>query len=327
MATTATEEVVRVLEGIVRERLDQPHFVKYEGFIENGFSQRCLGKIMDSWLGQESRVIAAIPFSGKSRVLTHLIRESAAYKDEATGETRVPLIGVVTPKARTEAALGNKIASAIGTLVNMTWVQRRGWLFEELIRVKNELLVIDDAQDLSIEQLRYLKEIYDTLLLKEHRLTMCYLSASDGHTVPLQETLESGTLVLRRQFERRLDIEDRYCQIDNHTKEEVAQILDAYERAYRPQFAHLTLLPYARSIYDWLIDPRVDIEGTRRVTMGNIEAFVIACLKRAFMQSLTNVTEDIVFDVAQLMALRRNELINVAGDGDAHPATEIKRGA
>ena len=311
-----------MLEGIVRERLARRHFVKYEGFIENGFSRRCLGKIVDSWQGQESRVIAAIPFSGKSRVLSYLIRESEAYKNETTGETRVPLIGVVTPKQRTEAALGNKIASEIGALVNMTWTQRRGWLFDELIRVKTELLVIDDAQDLSIEQLRYLKEIYDTLALKEHRLTVCYLSASDGRTIPLQETLESGTLVLQRQFERRLDIKDRYCQIDNHTEEEVAQILQAYERAYRPQFANLTLLPYARSIYDWLVDPRVDIEGTKRVTMGNIEAFVIACLKQAFAQSLTDVTEDILFDVAQMMAVRRNELINFSGDGDAHPATE-----
>lgn len=323
--------MVAMLESIIGQELARPRFMKVDDLIENGFTRRCLGTIVDSWQERESRVIAAVPFSGKSRLLKHLIDNSGAYKDDSIEETRMPLIGVVTPKSRTEAALGNKIASELGALVNMTWAQRREWLFHALIVVQSEMLVVDDAQDLSLEQLRYLKEIYDTLMLKGHRIAICYLSASDGRAIPLQETLENSTLVLQRQFERRLDIDHRYCQIDNNNEGEVTEILDAYQRAYRPQFPNLTLVPYAPSIYRYLVDPRVDIEGTKRVTMGNIEAFVVACLKRAFAQSLPDVTEDIIFDVAGVMALRRNELIHIAaagtGDGEASGGAEMRKGA
>ncbi len=155
-----------MLESIIGQELARPRFVKVDDLIENGFTRRCLGTIIDSWQERESRVIAAVPFSGKSRLLKHLIVNSGAYKDDSIEETRMPLIGVVAPKSRTEAALGNKITSELGALVNMTWAQRREWLFQALIRVQSEMLVIDDAQDLSLEQLRYLKEIYDTLMLK-----------------------------------------------------------------------------------------------------------------------------------------------------------------
>jgi len=198
----------------------------------------------------------------------------------------------------------------------LPWSQRRPWLVHMLARTGVELLIIDDAQDLSLAHLAYLKELTDNLAAPpyQHRLGLCLVSASERGVVPLRETLEHREGLLWRQFRRRLDTERPYCLVRGHSEEEVREVLAGYEDLYRPQLPALALCRWAGSIYQWLTHPALDLEGSRRVTMDHLARLVILALRRAHAAGAQDVDGALLRAAADLMTLRRAAITSVEGE-------------
>jgi hypothetical protein len=69
-----------------------------------------------------------------------------------------------------------------------------------------ECLMVDDAHDLSLEHLMFIKEVTDQGRLQyDHRLGLCLVAAGRGTTIPLKETLDLPDptwLQFRRRFDK-----------------------------------------------------------------------------------------------------------------------------
>ncbi|HEY7348327.1 MAG TPA: ATP-binding protein [Ktedonobacterales bacterium] len=287
-------------------------FIERTDFIDTPFEQRFQWLLRLGWKQRTWHVIGAVPRSGKSFGIDDLLERSGASK-EATGRTYLPLLVIRSPKNRTtERALCVALAGAFGVIPKMTADTLHSWLVAECVRAQVECIIIDDAQDLSVAHLRYLKELTDDLAALPHRrqVGLCLVSATYGEAFPLQKELnQTGTLWA--QFRERLDRERPYCRVPGHTEAEVHDILGAYEELYRDQFPDLHLRKWTKSIYTCLTDPALDPRSSRRVVMYHLSTFVRLSLKRAAEARLTNVDKSIMETVANLMTLRRDEVIDI----------------
>lgn len=298
---------------------DQPSgrsfpFIERTDFIDTPFEQRFQGLIKLGWQQRTWHVIGAVPRSGKSLGIDDLLERSGAFK-KATGQTYLPLLVIRAPKNRTtERALCVALAGAFGVIPKMTADLLHAWLVDQCVRARVECIAIDDAQDLSIPHLRYLKELTDELAALPHRrqVGLCLVTATYGEAFPLQKELnQAGTLWA--QFRGRLDKERPYCLVLGHTEEEVHDILGNYDELYRDQFPDLNLRKWSDSIYDCLTDPVLDPQSSRRVVMYHLSTFVKLSLKRAAAAGATNVDKSMMEAVANLMTLRRDEVLAIDG--------------
>jgi hypothetical protein len=125
-----------------------------------------------------------------------------------------------------EAALGNFLLTALGLGARGHWSERKYLLFELLIQYGVECLVIDDAHDLSMPHLIFLKELTDQLQLLPTPcvLGLCLVAAGRGAGMPLKDVFDQPE-TMWLQFRRRLDRLQPYCRIASHTEAEVRDIL------------------------------------------------------------------------------------------------------
>lgn len=175
-----------------------------------------------------------------------------------------------------------------------------------------ECIIIDDAQDLTLPHLAFLKELTDKLaaLPYQRQVGLCLVAATGGNMVPFKETF-AGPEILWRQFRRRMDTEHPYSVISGHTEEEVRHILTTFEDIYRPQLPDLQLRRWTKPIFTWLTHPTLDPDETKRVTMDSLMRFVLSTLRRAYEQEATDVNETVLEVTAELMILRRDEVIAI----------------
>jgi len=130
--------------------------------------------------------------------------------------------------------------------------------------------------------------------------------------LPLKEIF-SRPDILWRQFRRRLDAERPFCLVAGHTEEEVRSILEAFETIYRDQLPGLHLLRWTRPIFTWLTHATLDPDGTKRVTMDHLTRLVAAALRRSYEQGASDVDAATLSQTAELMILRRDEIVEIAG--------------
>ena len=73
----------------------------------------------------------------------------------------------------------------------MPWYVRRAWLIQALADAHVECLIIDDAQDLNLAHLAFLKELTDNLAAPpyERPVGLCLVTAHSGHSYPTQRNL------------------------------------------------------------------------------------------------------------------------------------------
>lgn len=194
----------------------------------------------------------------------------------------------------------------------MEWQVRRAWLVKAMAQVQVECIIIDDAQDLALPHLAFLKELTDNLaaLPYQRQVGLCLVAATIGDLVPFKETF-AGPEMLWRQFRRRMDAERPYCIIQGQTEEEVRHILTTFEEIYRDQFPDLRLRRWAKPVFTWLTHPILDPDGTSRVTMDSLTRFVTGALRRAYGQKAMDVNEAILEATAELMILRRDEVVTI----------------
>ncbi len=264
----------------------RPPFVVHDDFLETAFELRFQGLLQQAWQSRTWHVIAALPGSGKSLGIADLTHQSTSCKD-TKGATHLPLLAIRAPKSGgTDLALGTAFCTIFGIIPAMPWYVRRAWLVQAMAEARVECLIIDDAQDLNLAHLAFLKELTDNLAAPpyERIVSLCLVTAHSGKVIPLKEIF-SRPDILWRQFRRRLDTERPFCVVAGHTEEEVRSILEAFETLYRDQLPDLHLLRWTRPIFTWLTHATLDPDGTKRVTMDHLTRLVRAALRRSYEEA------------------------------------------
>lgn len=303
----------------------RPPFVLKRVFLETAFERRFQGWLRHAWQNRSWHLIAALPGSGKSLGIHDLVLHSGAYK-EATGTTRVPILSVCSPKNDAqEQGLVSALSQAFGVLPTMSASFRRTWLVRMMAQTQVECLIIDDAQDLNLRHLAFLKELTDNLAAPPYQrsLGLCLVAAHGSNDVPFRATF-GGPEVLWRQFHRRLDTENRYVIVPGHSEEELRPILATFEDLYRDQLPDLHLHRWTKPIFTWLTNPILDPDGSKRVAMDNLTKLVTIAMRRAYERGATDVDATILDEVANLMILRRNEITRTddVSSGERGPEQE-----
>src|SRR5205814_7862988 len=239
------------------------------------------------------------------------------------GGRRYPVLAVTAPKNDPkEAALGNFLLTALGLGGRGHWSERKYLLFDLLIQYGVECLVVDDAHDLSMPHLIFLKELTDQLQLAcSQTLGLCLVAAGRGASIPLKNVFDQPE-TMWIQFRRRLDRVHPYCRIASHTEAEVRDILLALERIYRPSFSELNLQQWTGSIYTWLTHPLLDPQKSGRVIMDHLMKLVTTALEWSYAQGEKGVNPKMLEAAAQSLTLHRDVIRVIDAQPDAsekHP--------
>jgi len=292
----------------------RPAFTIQDCFLETAFEVRFQGMLRSAWEARTWHVIAALPGSGKSLGIADLTQQSNSHKNPRRG-THLPLLAIRAPKnGGKDLALGMALCAAFGIVPAMPWYVRRAWLIHALAEAEVECLVIDDAQDLNLAHLAFLKELTDNLAAPpyERQISLCLVAAHIGAAIPLKEIF-SRPDTLWRQFRRRLVTSRPFCVVAGHTEEEVRPILAAFEDMYRSQLPDLQLSRWTKSIFTWLTHTTLDPEGSKRVTMDHLTRLVTSALRRSYEQGGSDVDANILAATAERMILRRDEIVEISG--------------
>jgi len=280
-------------------------------FIETAFEKRFQAMLRSAWHKRSWHVIVADPGSGKSMGIRDMIKTA--------GERSI--LAVTTPKNNEdEQALGDQLYTALGLPLRGHWRTRKPKLMGHLYQYGTQCLIVDDAHDLSLEHLMFIKELTDQGRLQyDHPLGLCLVAAGRGDTIPLKETLDQPDPTWL-QWRRRLDKLEPFCRVVGHTSEEVREILVALETVYRELLPQLNLRRWAGSVYTWLTQPVFDPTSSGRVTMDYLMKLVTTALEWSYEDSETDVRAETLEKAASLLTLRRDTLRIIDGAG---PGVEV----
>src|SRR5690348_15529832 len=290
----------------------------FDGFIQTPFESRFQSLLRQAWHKRSWHVMVAEPGSGKTMGICDL-RDEVSRQAGTIGGRRYPVLAVTAPKNDPkEAALGNFLLTSLGLGGRGHWSERKYLLFELLIQYGVECLVIDDAHDLSMPHLIFLKELTDQLQLTSppYVLGLCLVAAGRGATMPLKDVFDQGD-TMWLQFRRRLDRVHPYCRIASHTEAEVREILLALEQIYHPSFSELNLCQWTGSIYTWLTHPLLDPQKSGRVIMDHLMKLVTTALEWSYAQGEKDVSPKMLEAAAEALTLHRDGIRVI----DAQPDT------
>lgn len=275
-------------------------------YIETPFARRFQAMIRLAWLRRSWHVMVADPGAGKSMGISELVKTVGSRT----------LLAVVSPKNNEEeVALGEQFFGALGLTLRGHWSTRKPRLAGSLYQYRTECLIVDDAHDLSLAHLMFLKELTDQVKLQyDHPLGLCLVAAGRGNTIPLKETLDQPDPTWL-QFRRRLDKLEPFCRIASHTSEEVRDILGSLEQVYGALFPQLNLRRWSGSIYTWLTHPILDPTHSGRVTMDYLMKLVTTALEWSHQAGASDVQPERLEQAAELLVLRRDTLWIIDGDG------------
>jgi len=287
--------------------------LRKEIFIETAFERRFQAMLRSALHKRTWHVIVADPGSGKTMGIRDLVRTAGSPA----------LLAVTAPKNdESEQALGNQLFAVLGLSLRGRWSERKPKLMGSMVQFGVKCLVVDDAHDLSLEHLMYIKELTDQGRLHyDYPLGLCLVTAGRGNTIPLKEILDQpDTMWL--QFRRRLDKLEPFCRVAGHTSEEVREILAALETVYRELFPQINLRQWSRAVYTWLTQPVLDPTNSGRVTMDYLMKLVTTALEWSHAAGETDVKAETLQAAASLLVLRRDTLRIIDGPG---PSIEAPR--
>src|SRR5450755_1156283 len=215
-----------------------------------------------------------------------------------------------------------QLFAALGLKLTGRWRTRKPKLMGHLHQFGTKLLIVDDAHDLSLEHLMFIKEITDQGRLQyNYPLGLCLVAAGRGNTIPLKEIFDQPE-TMWLQFRRRLDKLEPFCRIAGHTSEEVREILAALETVYRDPFPQLNLRQWSGAIYTWLTQPILDPTNSGRVTMDYLMKLVTTALEWSYQAGETDVRAETLQAAASLLVLRRDTLRIIDGAGPSIEAPQ-----
>ena len=285
-------------------------------FIETAFARRLQAKLHDSWDNRSWHLLVADPGAGKTTSIRDLQKRAGGRS----------VLAVVAPKnIEDEQALGDQFFSALGLSLKGHWRTRKPKLMGHLHQYGTELLIVDDAHDLSMPHLMLLKEVTDQGKLQyDHLLGVCLVAAGRGNTIPLKEILDQPEPTWL-QWRRRLDSMQPFCRIASHTSEEVREILATLETVFQPLLPQLNLRRWTGSIYDWLTQLPLDPTRSGRVTMDNLMKLVIAALEWSYETKALDVQVKWLERAAELLVLRHDTLWIIDGAGPGSETDQAER--
>jgi hypothetical protein len=285
--------------------MTHPLFSK-EIFVETAFERRFQAMLRSAWHKRSWHVIVADPGSGKTMGIRDMVKTAGSRA----------ILAIVTPKNNEdEQALGDQLFTALGLPLRGHWRTRKPKLMGHLHQYGTQCLIVDDAHDLSLEHLMFIKEITDQGRLQyDHPLGLCLVAAGRGNTIPLKETLDQPDPTWL-QFRRRLDKMNPFCRIAGHTSDEVRESLAALETVYRELFPQLNSHRWTGSIYTWLTQPVLDPTSSGRVTMDYLMKLVTTALEWTYQAGETDVRAETLEAAASLLVLRRDTLWLIDGAG------------
>jgi AAA domain len=279
-------------------------------FIENAFARRFQTMLSSARYNRSWHVLVADPGAGKTTCIRDLQKRAGGRS----------ILAVVTPKNNDdEQALGDQIFAALGVTIRGHWSTRKPKLMGHLHQFGTECLVVDDAHDLSMPHLMFLKEVTDQGRLQyDHPLGLCLVAAGRGNTIPLKEILDQSEPTWL-QWRRRLDPMQPFCRIAGHTSEEILEILATLETVFQPLLPQINLRQWTSSIYDWLTHSVLDPASSGRVSMDNLMKLVLAALEWSYEAKATDVQVEYLERAAALLVLRHDTFRIIDGEG---PGTE-----
>lgn len=217
-----------------------------------------------------------------------------------------------------EQALDTYLFTALGLPLRGRWSERKYRLMEVLVQFGVQCLIIDDAHDLSLQHLIFLKELTDQGCLPryDHPLGLCLVTAGRGATTSLKDVFDQPE-TMWPQFRRRLGRLHPLCRIAGHSSEEVREVLAALETVYREPFSQLNLRQWSGAIYTWLTHPLLDPTRSGRVVMDYVMKFVTTASEWSYAAGETDVRAETLQAAAELLTLRRDVIRMVDGAGPA----------
>src|SRR3989454_4132949 len=275
-------------------------------FVETAFEKRFQAMLHSAWYKRSWHVIVADPGAGKTMGIRDLIKTAGSKA----------VLAITAPKNNDdEMALGNQLFTALGMPLRGRWSDRKPRLMGHLHQYGTECLIIDDAHDLSLEHLMFLKELTDQGRLQyDHPLGLCLVTAGRGNTIPLKEIFDQPE-TMWLQFRRRLDKLAPFCRVAGHTSDEVREILAALETVYRELVPQLNLRQWSGAIYTWLTQPVLDPANSGRVTMDYLMKLVTTALEWTYQAREPDVRAETLEQAASLLVLRKDTLRIIDGDG------------
>jgi hypothetical protein len=217
--------------------------------------------------------------------------------------------------ARRKISFTKQLFTALGLPLRGRWSDRKPKLMGSMVQFGVKCLIVDDAQDLSLEHLMFIKELTDQGRLHYgYPVGLCLVTAGRGNTIPLKEILDQPD-VMWLQFRRRLDKLEPFCRVAGHTLEEVREILVALAMVYQQLFPQLNLRQWSGSIYTWLTQPVLDPSNSGRVTMDYLMKLVTTALEWSYAAGETDVKAETLEKAASLLVLRRDTLRIIDGAG------------
>ena len=169
---------------------------------------------------------------------------------------------------------------------------------------------MDDAHDLSMPHLIFLKELTDQLVLSfpaQRPLGLCLVVAGRGASIPLKDVFDQPE-TMWIQFRRRLHRVHPYCRIASHTEGEVRDILLALEQIYRPSFPELNLQQWTGSLFTWLTHPLLDPQKSGRVLMDPLMKLVTTALEWSYAVGAKNVDPKHLEAAAEQLTIHRDTI-------------------
>lgn len=300
----------------------------FDGFIETPFERRFQGLLRTAWHQRSWHVIVAEPGSGKTMGIRDL-RDEACRQAGMIGGRRYPVLAVTAPKNDPrEAALGNHLLAALGLRARGHWSERKYLLFELLGQYGVECLICDDAHDLSMPHLIFLKELTDQFFLAfpSRPLGLCLVTAGRGASIPLKDVFDQPE-TMWMQYRRRLDALHPYCRVASHTEGEVRDILLSLEHIYRPSFPALNLQQWTGSLYTWLTHPLLDPQKSGRVLMDHVVKLVTTALQWSYAKAEEDVSSEHLEAAAEQLTIRRDKIHVVEAENAKKKGEEEKQQA
>ena len=140
--------------------------------------------LRSAWHNRAFHVIVADPGAGKTTSIRDLQKRAGGRA----------ILAVVTPKNNDdEQALGDQFLAALGVPIRGHWSTRKPKIMGHMHQSGTECLVVDDAHDISMPHLMFLKEVTDQGRLQyDHPLGLCLVEASRGNMIPLKEILDQS---------------------------------------------------------------------------------------------------------------------------------------
>lgn len=268
-------------------------FIPNSDFILTGFADRLLKTLQLAYDKKESHVVCARSGDGKSTTLRQFHALHPRSRD-ASGVARVPVLSTRVPTGRQSAdALMVALAERLGAVPNIRLLRMRQSVVSGCVRAGVRMIVIDDAHELTLGQLNYLRELTDRLREMERPVTVALLagtSSLDPADQPLWKLVGQAGLTAE-QIKERLDGTDPLVLINGLSRREVGGVLATLERTYSDSFPELRLTPWTSSMFEWLTDPRVDATRSGYVRMRSICQVVESALADAWAREMPGLDE------------------------------------